>query len=209
MPTFNFHSRTLLLMSRDAALRARADRASDSIAAILLAAASTEAFVNELAEYVVAVCALPLHAAEILPPIASAARIIMQLEVNRRSVTDKYYEGANAFGGQPLSRGSAIFQELKRLHDLRGSIMHVKLALDPSHRGTRQTNILAARRIAIPQTPFGLPWFERLMVPSTAKWAHDSARDIMRAFVERMPVREYYDPFENERRMLREHPECW
>jgi hypothetical protein len=47
------------------------------------------------------------------------------------------------------------------------------------------------------------------MVPSTAKWAHDSARDIMRAFVERMPVREYYDPFENERRMLREHPECW
>ncbi len=215
MPTFQFHSRTLLLMARDAAIRSRSDASrpnaltSDSITAILLAAASTEAFINEFAEYVLAVCAIPLHADEVLPQIAECARVISRLEGDRRSVTDKYHEGTNALGGARLSRGDAVFQEFKRLHDLRGSIMHVKLALDASHRGTRQTNILGRRGIAIPETRWGLPWFDRLMLPTTAKWAHDSARDIMRAFFDRVPIRPHYDPFGMQRDMLHEHPDCW
>ena len=196
-------------MSRDAALRTRTGSAAEAITAILLSAASTEAFVNEFAEYVIAVRALPYHGEEILPSIAESASVIMRLEAGRRSVTEKYRKGANALSSEPAFEESPVFQEFKCLHDLRSSIMHVKLAIGSDHGGTRQTNNLAERRIAIPQTDFGMPWFERLMVPSVAKWAHDSARDIMRAFVDRIPVRALYDPFWNERQMLREHPECW
>jgi hypothetical protein len=210
----HFHSRTLLLMSRDAALRARADAdrpnalTSDSISAILLAAAATEGFVNELAELVLAHCDSPALAQHVLPPIAAAARIVKEIENERKPLRDKYFQATKAFGSE-LDRGSRVFQEFDRLHNLRDAIMHTRPALDDRHLGRRQTNVLATRGIAMTEEEFSGSWFDRLMVPSAAKWAHDSARDIMRAFFERMPVRAHYDPFEMYRSLLITHPECW
>jgi len=57
MPTFHYHARQLLLIARDAVLRAGIDAerpnalTADAITAIVMSAASTEAFINEFAEY--------------------------------------------------------------------------------------------------------------------------------------------------------------
>lgn len=213
MGILHFHARTLLFLSRDAALRARADAdrpnalTSDSIPAIVLAAAATEGFVNEFADLVLE--QLPSHAEAMLPPIIEGARVIKELEQNRRPVRDKYFEAAKAFGTQPFDRGAPLFQEFDRLHDLRNAIMHARPALDDGHVGTRQMEILAKRGLAISADIFNGSWFDRVMSPNVAKWAHDSARNIMRAFFDRVPVRPHYDPFESYRELLAKHPECW
>lgn len=57
MPTLSFHSLELLLIAYKARNRARLDGerpnalTTDSIVAVVMAAASTEAFINELAEH--------------------------------------------------------------------------------------------------------------------------------------------------------------
>jgi hypothetical protein len=213
MPTFHYHARQLLLIAREAVLRARidADRpnalTADAITAIVLSAASTEAFINEFAEYVPSAFS-HLGSEETPAALASCAAVLLELEESHISVTTKYLVGSQVLTGRAFDTGSAPFQDFKQLIELRNSIMHVKTVVrSDRHVGQRVTDALAQRGLAIDGTkPGSLAWFDRLMTPATALWAHDAALEIVMAFLDRVPIREFYDPLDMFRRSFREHP---
>jgi hypothetical protein len=216
MPSIHLHTRQLLLIARDAVIRSRADAqrpaalTADSILSILLSAASTEAFINEFAAY-----ASPVYGGiddgEPGPAgiaIARCADVIRELEDSRAPVYEKYVAAAEVLG-HAFSTGAAPYQDFRQLIDLRNGIMHMKGALDgEKHSALKATDALGQRGIAIPSAgPLGsLAWFDRLMTPAVALWAHDSALAMIIGFLARVPVREYYDPLGNYRRSFQEHP---
>lgn len=215
MPSIHLHTRQLLLIARDTVIRARADAqrpdalTTDSILAILLSAASTEAFINEFAAYAAPVSE-GIDDGEPGPGIliAKCAEVIRDLEDSRAPVYEKYLAAAEVLG-RPFSTGSAPYQDFGLLIDLRNGIMHMKGAFDgEKHSALRATDALGQRGIAIANTGSlgGLAWFDRLMTPAVALWAHESALAMIIGFLDRVPVREYYDPLGNYRRSFREHP---
>jgi hypothetical protein len=211
MPRISFHSLQVLRMARDAAVRAAEDAAnrgpnalpSDAIVAIVLSASSAEAFINEFAEYVPLIYNLVMD-----PPavVANCSAVIKELEESRVPVTVKYLVASQVVG-VPFERGSAPFQDFKLLVDLRNAIMHIKVAVEgEQHVGTRIADVLAQRGIAIEgRGTESLPWFDRLMTPAVAKWAHDSALGIIRAFLQLVPVPPQCDPLDMYRESFRNH----
>jgi hypothetical protein len=213
LPTIHLHARTLLLIARENAMRARADAAppnalpTDAILAIVMSAASTEAFINEFAEYVAP--SFPTVASEMPPGAVTCAEVLKELEESRVPPTVKYLVGSQVLG-RAFNAGAAPFQDFKMLIELRNAIMHVKVALEGGrHPGERVTDALAQRGLAIAaRGPSSLPWFDRLMTPEVAIWAHDSALAIVSEFLELVPVpgSGYADPLWLYRHSYREHP---
>jgi hypothetical protein len=117
MATIHLHARTLLLIARDAVIRARADAqrpnalTADAILAILLSAASAEAFINEFAAY-----ASPVYGSiddgEAGPGviIAKCAEVIRELEDGRERVQEKYLAASEVLGAR-FNAGAAPHQD--------------------------------------------------------------------------------------------------
>jgi hypothetical protein len=214
VPTLNLHARTLLHLSRKAAIAAIADASrrnaltDDAILAIVMAAAAAEAFINEFAEYVSLSVASSSGSDMIQPQIAACADVLQELEDSRASVTAKYLAASLVVAGKSFPKGASPFQDFKLLIDLRNAIMHVHPTVgNDAHQGQRATDALAQRGIAIAGgQPGSLPWFDRLMMPSVAVWAHDSALAIIRGFLDLVPMRPYYDPLGTYRESFRMHP---
>lgn len=205
MPVMHFHAKTMLMIARGAAIRARddADRpnalTSDSILAIVMSAAATEAFINELAEHVpFAALGYRKDDSMILPPITACSDRLIELEKQRADTNEKYLEASNALDGQAFRKGAPPFQDFALLMDLRNAIMHVKPKIgSTNHSGTKLADALAQRGLAIAGTGDGaLPWFDRLMTPAVAEWSHASALAIVQGVLSKMPVRDHYDPFD-------------
>jgi hypothetical protein len=202
------------MLSRRAAVAAsddwqrRSDLTDDAILAIVMAAAATEAFINEFAEYVSASIVSSSEVDMILPQVAACADVLQELEDSRASVTAKYLAASLVVSGSSFGKGSQPFQDFKLLIDLRNAVMHMRPKLEAdSHQGHRVTDALAQRGIALPgDRPSSLPWFDRLMTPAVAAWAHDSALAIIRGLFDLVPVRPYFDPLENYRQSFRLHP---
>lgn len=211
MGAIHLHSRPLLLIARDAVIRAQADsvtpgsRPTDAILAIVMSAAATEAFVNEFAE----LAPLLYDLIDVPPPaLATCTEVLLELEESRVSVTTKYLVASQVLAGKSFDTGAAPYQDFKLLIDLRNSIMHIKAAFggDP-HSGQRVADTLGQRGIAIANTgPGSLSWFDRLMTPGVAVWAHAAALEMIRAFLVLVPAPPGYDPLTEHRRSFRDHP---
>jgi hypothetical protein len=213
MPTMHLHSRQLLLIARETVIRCRGDAeqpaalTADSILALVMSAAATEAFINEFAEYAPLVFS-SLDPAEIPSVVVACAQVLQDLEESRVPLTTKYLVGSQVLSGRSFDAGGAPYQDFKLLIDLRNAIMHIKVAVEGDrHAGQRVADVLAQKGLAIASTgPGSLPWFDRLQTPAVARWAHDSALGIIRAFLDLVPVRAHFDPLEFYRRFFREHP---
>jgi len=201
------------MIAREAVLRAREEAAAGAplgmtnhaVLAILMAAASTEGFVNEFP-------GLALGAYSTLGPesapasISECARVLVELERAHEQVTTKYLEASKALG-KPFNTGAAPFQAFKQLIDLRNAIMHIRPTTEGDrHPGERVANDLAQRGVALVNTGAGaFPWFDRVMTQEVALWAHDSALAMISAFWAMVPAPRF-DPLETHRRFLRNHP---
>src|SRR5882672_8031676 len=193
MPPIHLHSLPLLLIARDAVLRAHAGSvepgspATDAILAIVMSAASTEAFVNEFAE----LAPRRYDLMDDLPPaLATCVEVLRELEEARLSVTTKYLVASQVLAGESFNTGAAPYQDFKLLLDLRNSIMHIKATFsgDPQP-GLRVVDGLSQRGIALKNTRAGnLSWFDRLMTPAVAVWAHNAALEMIRAFLALVPA---------------------
>lgn len=212
LPTTHFHSRQLLLIAHESAIRAREDATAPlgmtnhAVPAIILAAAATEAFVNEFADFAPEAYSNSLGMEKIPPPVSDCVRILRELERAREQVTTKYFEAATALG-KPFNKGSAPFQDFKLLTDLRNAIIHIKPTTEGDRPpGERVTDDLAQRKLALPNTGAGsFPWFDRIMTKEAAQWAHNSVLAIIRGFLDRVPVPPDYDPLEYYRIPFRFH----
>ena len=199
MPSLSFHGLELLVIAHSARNRAVLDAkrpgalTTDSIVAIVMAAASTEAFINELAEHIALFRAAQMEG--LTQSMVTCSDALVELEDSKAPVTVKYLIASQILGS-PFARDAAPFQDFAMLIQLRNAIMHAKPATkESSHQGTKITDVLAQRGIATSLEPgVHFAWFNRLEVPDVARWACDAARSIILGVIDLIPTRSEHDP---------------
>ena len=104
---------------------------SDAIVATVLSAAATEAFINELAEFI---AAARVRLDETLSTeLRAFADAILRIEESHGSLQDKYLMAAQTLGGSPFDKGTNPFQDFDTLMKLRNDLMHSKPRKTPKH----------------------------------------------------------------------------
>jgi hypothetical protein len=200
--TQHFHALQLLVTACRARNRAIRDEAehrakgeviimvSDATVAVVLAAAATEAFINEFAEHISVLRenAASWDPGRITAQMGAAADAIFDLEFLRRSVLTKYSSAAKKLGKR-LDKGGKTFQDFDRLIGLRNAFMHVH-PVRPSedHAGERIIDELAKRGIAI-ELELGVTfsWYDRVQTAEVSRWACSVARAIILEILDRVP----------------------
>lgn len=167
---------------------------SDAIVAIVLSAASTEAFINELAEIVTMTKA---HLEEtISSELRSFADVIHEIEQSRGSSQLKYLMAAQILRGSSFDKGTNPYQDFATLVTLRNDIMHLRprdrtvMASDGSLTiaGPRYIDALQRRGLARTPRPKGsMSWFDTLLTAEMACWAPKTAHDIILAVLDLIP----------------------
>jgi hypothetical protein len=185
----------------------------DSLGAVVMAAAASEGFINEFAEYVDTYRRIR---SDLIPEggqkekLNRVADAVLELEDKHRSVDEKYAATWLILADKNPDKGRAPFQAHAVLHRLRNSVMHLKAAReDAEHEGRNITNALAQEGIALCGTePGDLPWFDRLMTPEVAGWACGSARAMVVSVLDlATPTPGFdFDPLSLWKRQFREHP---
>jgi hypothetical protein len=211
--SIEYHALQLLLIAREAVMRAQKAApgpntlSSDTLNAIVMSAASTEAFVNEFAE-TAALLYSTFFPHAIPPVITTCVQVLQDLEDSRVAVTTKYLVASQVLAGTAFDAGSAPFQDFKLLIDLRNAIMHMKPTLGGDrHAGQRIADVLGQRGLAVSNTGTGsLGWLDRLMTPAVAQWAHNAALEMIRRTLDLVPVRTHFDPLDSYRRFFRDYP---
>jgi hypothetical protein len=163
----------------------------DATAVVMLAAAASEAFINEFAEEI---GMRRQHGATWDPPVqmspllTSAADAVLDLEFRHGKTQDKYAAAAIALG-QPLARGAPPFQEFVRLFKLRNALMHAHpVRLSETHDGTVIAGVLAGRGIALANSPVAnFAWYDRVGTAGVARWACSTALAMVIAILDRLP----------------------
>jgi hypothetical protein len=167
----------------------------DAVAALLLAAAAIEGFINE----VVGdrdVRAIPMEVARTggYERHVEASRLVEMIERSRGSTELKYLLASQVLSGRMFDRGSGPFQDVAMLFDLRNMIMHLKYVeqsvkiLDGNRVSSEmppKIRALQARGLAR-RTAVGT-WFQALQTYEIAAWACETARGIMRATIAMLP----------------------
>jgi hypothetical protein len=173
---------------------------TDSIVAIVLAAASTEAFINELAESVAMDKARADHG--LSKQLCAFADVIEEIEESRGSLLLKYLMAAQTLRGSPFDRGVNPFQDFATLITLRNDIMHLKprdsdVAIRDGDPIAVPKYILALQQRGLARTPdrnVGMSWFNRLQTDAIATWATKAAREIILAVLDFIPDDDVRDP---------------
>jgi hypothetical protein len=205
MQKLEYHSLQSLHVARDAATAANRVAteprlSNDALTAIVMAAASTEAFVNEFPEYAPLMYSV-LGPTEAPDAVTAVVQVLQELEESRVPVTTKYLVASQVLIGKAFNTGAAPYQDFKLLIDLRNAIMHIKPTREGDrHPGKRIADVLGQRGLALPNTgPGTLSWFDRIKTPMVASWAHDAALDTIRATLALVPVHPVYDPLDSYR----------
>lgn len=165
---------------------------SDAFVAIILAAAATEAFINELAE-LVSITRIRLDET-LTDEQRSFADVIRKLESERpRGALQKKYLGAAEALGSPFDPGSNPFQDFNTLVKLRDSLMHVKpntdteVDSDGRLRTPMPAHIRALQQRGLARRDTNISWFDALLTQEIADWAPATARTIMLAVLDQFP----------------------
>jgi hypothetical protein len=200
--TLHFHALQLLVTACRARNRAIKDEAehrakgeaivmvSDATAAVVLAAAATEAFINEFAETISVLRqnAATWNPSRITLGMGAAADEIFDLEFLRRSVLTKYSVAAKRLGKR-IDKGSLLYQDFDRLIGLRNALMHIHpVRPTEAHSGEKIADKLAARGIAMKREPgTSFSWYDRVQTADLARWACASARAIILEVLDQVP----------------------
>lgn len=171
---------------------------TDSIVAILLSAAATEAFINELAE-LITVTKVQFEAF-LSNELKAFADVIDEVEESRGSLLLKYLMAAYTLRGSPFDKGTNPFQDFATLVALRNDIMHLKpkdrtvIGPDGIESVTNPKYIVALQNRGIARTPspnVSLSWLNSLQTAEVAVWAAKAAHEIILAVLDLIPD----DPF--------------
>jgi hypothetical protein len=179
----------------DLATREPLRPAGDAIAALLLAAAAIEGFINEVMDFP----GIRVASTELAKQIgygryAQASRVIHVIEKNKGQTELKYMMVSQVLSGQMFDSGSAPLQDVTTLFDLRNMIMHLK-------RGSQTMKLVDGKAIAsempakirtlqtrgLARATPGLPWFLAIQTHEMASWACQAALNIMRATIAMLP----------------------
>jgi hypothetical protein len=171
---------------------------ADTIVSIILAAAATEAFINELTELVV----LGRDAAyrrthPISGPLRAFADALQEIEESRGSLALKYLIASQTLSGSTFDKGSNPYQDFATLINLRNDLMHLKprdTFIEPENelpviiQPPKYIRDLQQRRLAhTPPTGVNMSWLNMLQTSAMAVWACDTALSIILAVLNLIP----------------------
>jgi len=166
----------------------------DTSVAIILAAASTEAFINELAE----LSSTPqLPGDQLVPELLSFEKAWREIEANRGSIRLKYLVASQLLSGRMFDKGAGPYQDWAMLLELRDRHMHLKAqsiesagsdsGLGPVVRHPDPVRQLQQRGIARANSREVISWMQALQTSKVADWACRSALGIIDAVLEMVP----------------------
>lgn len=204
MPGLYFHCGQLWGLAREA--RDRAEKAVqankdawpyDAIVAVVLAAASLEAFINELAELMAMTKVSRQnwnHPIALPPELANFAETMDEIEGSRGTITLKFLVASQVLGGKIFDKGRAPYQDFATLITLRNDIMHLKpkdtfddetpgAVTWPKYVTNFQNRGLAQK----PPDGVGASWFDLLATDRLARWACETALSMILAVLDFIP----------------------
>jgi len=176
-------------VAADAAGRARDIKAehpraitSDSVVAVLLAATSTEAFINELGTRLSLSCRPDTPTLEVW---GSLGACLEKLESQRATLKAKYLIASKLLPGGAFKKGAAPFQDFSLLIDVRNHFAHPKVQqeLPAFIHDFSQRGFLYNRPRDNPKLA---GWLFQLETPHIATWACRAARGIIWGVVQRL-----------------------
>lgn len=166
----------------------------DAIVAAILAASSTEAFINELPESIETYRRMaPEMVPRVDPRFWALSDVLAELEASRGSVAAKFLMAAHVLG-RPYDRGANPFQDFELLVTLRNEVLHLK----PRDRFIESENRIQFPKFATSLQQRGLlkqhgggrvlsSWFSDIQTPELAAWACESARAVVGALLDALP----------------------
>ena len=161
-----------------------------AIVAVVMAAASTEAFINELA-------VLIRHEQSETPPIQdvliSLSQCLLELEASRGSINLKYLLATQILTGRSVDTGVNPYQDFEILIKLRNEIMHVKspsVIMKGVHAKEQNIiKILESKRLTLPRSRGSDDhWIIRVSSVSVARWACSAAISMIFSIVDQIPM---------------------
>jgi hypothetical protein len=188
-----FHAAEFMAIALDARDRAaeerRSDRtkmAPDALVSVLMAAAATEAFINELGAYY----ELTYHSLE--PRETATGVALAEVERSRGSTEQKYLRASLSLSGRMFDRSTRPFQDFSTLMKIRNGLMHPKpldefddadVMVPPSYVREFERRGLTYQRDA----GVSVSWLNLLETEQIASWACQAAVEIIVAVVEMTP----------------------
>ena len=195
MPAYYYHSPAIWMLARDARNRAvdvvtanAESPAADAIVAILLAAAASEGFINEVAELYI-----PKRLDSHLPvSLVAFGTKIQEMEQAYASTLDKYSAGAFMLSGAEFDKGKNPYQDFALLFAVRNAVMHIK-AIDQAgpiedekmtFTMPKVVRCLQQKKLARPSSKdVGASWYDALQTDRLASWACSSSLQMILAIL--------------------------
>jgi hypothetical protein len=168
----------------------------DAVIAVLLAAESTEAFINEIPEWI------DIYRRDEPKELVdrvdrrfwALSDVLNELERGRVSLLSKYLMAAQALG-HPYDRGANPFRDFRTLITLRNDVLHIK----PRNRFPRPDGAAAEEwpdhitaleeqgLVRLRSASNGVSWLEALETPELATWACQTSVAIVGSILDALP----------------------
>jgi len=164
---------------------------NDAIVAVLLAVASLEGFINELADM-----------ASVFrgdPRLAMLAEIVQDLEEDGASLRTKFRIAKWILTSEPYDEGKRPYQDFKTLLALRNALVHLKsekfdfdretgsVATDKAPPFLRDLEAKKLLRVITTSPSARAPWVARVSTSAVALWSCDTAKAMAQSLIDVLP----------------------
>jgi hypothetical protein len=186
--TLVFDSDRLFYLARLLATSSE-DNPQLGVAAVVMAAAGIEGFVNELGQWAWD------HSQSLAPNIVGAfAETMREAEEGKAQLHLKIQLVSALFAQKPFDRGSKVYQDFDLLIKISNAVVHLKVEkytwnVDGTTTQSGQAKLveqLGTRKLLPPNTP-SFPWMDALCNPAVARWANLSALAMAEALIDLVP----------------------
>jgi hypothetical protein len=194
--TVFLHAPTLFITALHAFERSRNDTSplhTDALVIIVFAAASLEAFINEIASSAAAVVRAKHQPNEKMKAFVD---LLAELEDSRASVKSKYIMTRWILSGTAIDKGSATFQDFAALLELRNELVHMKGMSEshareelPEFRQPKAVNHLKGKKLLSQRAgDERRSWTERIRTRECALWACRTAAAMVVEIMDSFPA---------------------
>ncbi len=203
---FFLNSPILFDLAKDAYLRALRGSTNDTspdtndpLVSIVLAAASCEAFIQEIAEMASSEAADMAYGGGVQrisqdpPQISAFADVAAEIDLSHGPTTLKFLLAKLIFSGKAFDKGALPYQDFELLLALRNSVMHLKfdrisitpvrVQFPPIITRLRSKNILAT----LPENDEAVSWIRLVSTPAVARWACNTAATMVATINDAIP----------------------
>jgi hypothetical protein len=161
---------------------------SRALISVILSAAATEAFINEL------VAEVEKAGHSVSADLAAFSGMMREIEDNRGGIGLKYLVASQSLSRTMFDKGAPPYQDFDLLRRLRDFLMHIKspdVLTEPPSASSKRPNLIIALRQKGLTYPLGeddqTPWINELETYKLAAWACEASLNIILAVLALIP----------------------